>query len=201
MLNNPSGFKRSSRLAGIELSEIVALADVPEKNPHVWVISDEIYEHLSYKPFVSFTAAAPHLAPRTLIVSEVSRAWSMTGWCIEWGVGPAPLISAMVAVQGQSTSGAATGSQAAALAALRGPRALLDARRKAFRARRDTVVAKLNGMPGLACPVPDGAFFAFPSCADALRTNETDGDFCARVLAEAKVALAPIFREISCERP
>ena len=187
ILNSPSNPTGSVYSA----LEIGALAEVLERNPHVWVISDEIYEHLSFINFVSFTAAAPQLASRTLTVSGVSKAWAMTGWRIGWGVGPAHLISAMVAVQGQTTSGAATGSQAGALAALQGPRGFLDERREAYRARRDKVVKALNAMPGIECAKPDGAFYVFPSCSAALKTGETDGDFCGRVLAEAGVALVP----------
>jgi aspartate aminotransferase len=187
MLNapsNPSGAIYSA-------TEIAALAEVLERHRHVWVISDEIYAHLSFAPFFSFTAAAPALAARTLIVSGVSKAWSMTGWRIGWGVGPVPLIKAMIVVQGQSTSGASSVSQAAALAALQGPRTLLTERREAFRARRDKVATALNVMPGIACPTPDGAFYVFPSCTEALGPGETCGDFCARILEQAGVALVP----------
>jgi len=187
MLNSPSNTSGAIYTA----TEIAALAKVLDAHPHVWVISDEIFEHLSFQPFVSFVTAAPQLASRRLIVYGVSKAWSMTGWRIGWGVGPAPLIAAMIAVQGQSTSGAATGSQAGALAALRGPRALLAERRVALQSRRDHVVAALNAMPGLECPVPDGAFYVFPSVVGALRPEESDGDFCARVLVEADLALVP----------
>lgn len=187
MLNapsNPSGAIYSA-------TEIAALAEVLEHHPHIWVISDEIYAHLSFAPFVSFTAAAPGLAAHTLIVSGVSKAWSMTGWRIGWGVGPVPLIKAMIAVQGQSTSGASSVSQAAALAALQGPRTLLTERREAFRARRDKVASALNAMPGITCPTPDGAFYVFPSCTEAQGPGETCGDFCARILEQAGVALVP----------
>ncbi|KMW59363.1 Aspartate aminotransferase [Candidatus Rhodobacter oscarellae] len=187
MLNAPSNPSGAIYTA----TEIAALAAVLDRHPHVWVISDEIYAHLSYAPFTSFTAAAPQLASRTLIVSGVSKAWSMTGWRIGWGVGPASLIKAMVVVQGQSTSGASSVSQAAALAALSGPRGLLAERRDAFRARRQKVVAGLNALPGITCPEPDGAFYVFPSCSAALRPGESCGDFCARILDQAGVALVP----------
>jgi aspartate aminotransferase len=187
MLNSPS----NPSGAVYSASEIAALAAVLEKHPQVWIISDEIYAHLSFARFASFTAVAPQLAHRTLIVSGVSKAWSMTGWRIGWGVGPVALIKAMIAVQGQSTSGASSVSQAAALAALTGDRSLLNERKDIFKARRDVVVAALNDIPGLRCAVPDGAFYAFPSCADALNPGETDGDFCARLLDQVGVALVP----------
>lgn len=187
MLNSPS----NPSGAVYSASEIAALAEVLERHPQVWIISDEIYAHLSYVRFASFTAVAPQLAHRTLIVNGVSKAWAMTGWRIGWGVGPAPLIKAMTAVQGQSTSGACTVSQAAALAALTGDRALLDDRRAAFRDRRDRVVAALNAMPGLSCLEPDGAFYAFPSCSALLGDGRSDGDFCAALLEQAGVAVVP----------
>lgn len=187
MLNSPSNPSGAIYSA----SEIAALAEVLDRHPQVWVISDEIYAHLSFSPFVSFTAAAPALAPRTLIVSGVSKAWAMTGWRIGWGIGPAPLIKAMVSLQGQSTSGACSVAQAAALAALNGPRDLLRDRCAIFQTRRDKVVAGLNALPGITCPVPDGAFYVFPSCKDALRQGESDGDFCARLLDETDVAVVP----------
>lgn len=181
MLNspsNPSGAIYSAR-------EIADLAEVLRGAPRVLVISDEIYAHLSFERFVSFTASAPDLADRTLIVSGVSKAWAMTGWRIGWGVGPTSLIKAMTAVQGQSTSGASSISQAAALAALTGDRALLAERRDAYRARRDHVVAALNDMPGIRCATPAGAFYAFPTCPC------DDGAFCARLLDEAALAVVP----------
>ena len=187
MLNSPS----NPSGAVYSAAEICALAEVLERHSHVWVMSDEIYAHLSFEPFVSFTEAAPQLADRTLIVSGVSKAWSMTGWRIGWGVGPTPLIKAMTAIQGQSTSGASSVSQAAALAALTGPAGLLSQRRDAFLLRRDKVVAALDAMPGLICPIPDGAFYVFPSCTEALAPGEDDAAFCARVLDTAGVALVP----------
>jgi len=187
MLNspsNPSGAVYSVR-------ELLALAEVLEQHPQVWIISDEIYAHLTYTRFSSFTAVAPQLAHRTLIVNGVSKAWAMTGWRIGWGVGPAPLIKAMTAVQGQSTSGASSVSQAAALAALEGDRDLLATRCEAFRIRRDRVVASLNAMPGLNCLVPDGAFYVFPSCQGALAKGKSDSDFCAALMDKAGVAVVP----------
>ena len=191
MLNSPSN--PSGAVYTVE--ELRALGEVLERHPHVWVISDEIYAHLSYVPFSSFASAVPSLRDRTLIVDGASKAWSMTGWRIGWGVGPAELIAAMTAVQGQITSGACSIAQAAARAALTGDKALLDERREIFRARRDRVVAKLNAVPGLKSTLPDGAFYAFPSCyallAEAGGRFENDAAFCAWLLEEAGVALVP----------
>ena len=191
MLNSPSN--PSGAVYTVE--ELRALGEVLERHPHVWVISDEIYAHLSYVPFSSFASAVPSLRDRTLIVDGASKAWSMTGWRIGWGVGPAELIAAMTAVQGQITSGACSIAQAAAHAALTGDKALLDERREIFRARRDRVVAKLNAFPGLKSTLPDGAFYAFPSChallAEAGGRFENDASFCAWLLEEAGVALVP----------
>lgn len=191
MLNspsNPSGAVYSDR-------EIRALAEVLEEHPQVLVLADEIYGALAFVPFVSFRQAAPRLAERTLIVDGVSKAWSMTGWRIGWGIGPEALIGAMIKVQGQFTSGASSIGQAAALAALGGDPALLADRRAVFRARRDKVVEALNAMPGLSCAPPDGAFYAFASCGQLLRAQggpfETDAAFCDWALSEAGVAIVP----------
>ena len=187
MLNspcNPSGAVYSKE-------ELRALAQVLDNAPQVWVISDEIYRHLSYQPFTSFPDAAPDLRDRTLVVDGVSKAWAMTGWRIGWGVGPAPLIDAMAVVQGQSTSGASSISQAAAVAAIEGDRQLLKDRCDVYKARRDLVVDRLNAMPGIACPTPDGAFYAFPSCEDHLDPTFADAEFCDALLEKAGVALVP----------
>jgi aspartate aminotransferase len=181
MLNSPSNPTGAIYTA----TEINALADVLRSHPGVAVISDEIYAHLSFERFTSFVAAAPDLADRTLIVSGVSKAWAMTGWRIGWGVGPTPLIKAMTAIQGQSTSGASSVSQAAALAALQGDRALLAVRREAYVRRRDTVVARLSALPGITCSMPAGAFYAFPSCPG------DDGAFCSDLLDQVGVAVVP----------
>jgi len=181
MLNSPSNPSGAVYSAG----EIQSLAKTLEQHPHVNIISDEIYAHLSFERFTSFSAAAPDLIDRTLIVSGVSKAWAMTGWRIGWGVGPTSLIKAMTAVQGQSTSGASSISQAAALAALAGDRSILTERRDAYRVRRDRVVAQLNEIPGIECTTPDGAFYVFPSCGG------DDGIMCKRLLDEAGVAVVP----------
>lgn len=191
MLNSPSNPSGAVYTA----EELRALGAVLERHPHIWIISDEIYQHLSFAPFASFFDEVPALRSRTLVVNGASKAWAMTGWRIGWGVGPQPLISAMVAVQGQITSGACSIAQSAALAALTGDPALLDERRETLRARRDRVVSLLNEMPGLDCPIPDGAFYVFPSCADLLSEAggqfESDADFCTWLLDVAGVAIVP----------
>lgn len=168
-------------------AELQALGDVLNRHPHVWVISDEIYQHLSYVPFTPLVEAVPSIADRTLVVNGVSKAYSMTGWRIGWGIGPTPLIKAMVAVQGQITSGACSIAQAAALAAITGPQDLLGERLAELRARRDLVVKGLNAA-GLECTVPDGAFYVFPSCPDKM---PVDHEFCRHLLDQAGVALVP----------
>lgn len=189
MLNspaNPSG-------AIYTPQEILALAAVLQRHPDVWVLSDEIYEHLNFAPFHSFKSVAPALADRLLIVNGVSKAYAMTGWRIGWGIGPAALVEAMGAVQGQITSGACSIAQAAALAALTGDQGLLDIRRSAMKARRNMVVARLNAIPGVECPMPDGAFYAFPRIVGAMAACgfATDAEFCAWLLDEAGVAIVP----------
>ena len=191
MLNSPS----NPSGAVYSAADIVALATVLDRHRHVWVLSDEIYRALSFGPFASFIDAAPQLADRTLIVDGVSKAWSMTGWRIGWGVGPAPLISAMIAVQGQVTSGACSIAQAAAVAALGMGDAVLAQRRTIFRARRDRVVARLRAMPGLTCTMPEGAFYAFPGCAAHLAARggrfDSDAALCAWLLDTVGVAVVP----------
>ena len=133
--------------------------------------------------------AVPGLRDRLLTVNGVAKAWSMTGWRIGWGIGPAPLIAAMGAVQGQLTSGANSLAQAAALAALTGPSDLLDTRRQVLRARRDRVVAALNAMPGVDCPMPDGAFYVFPRLT--LPGQPDDAALCHWLLEAHGLAIVP----------
>lgn len=189
MLNapsNPSG-------AIYSRDEVLALAEVLARHPHVWVMSDEIYEHLNFVPFHRFADVAPQMRDRLLTVNGVSKAWSMTGWRIGWGVGPVTLIKPMGAVQGQITSGACSIAQAAAVAALTGDRHLLDVRREVLRARRDLVVSALNAMPGVDCAAPDGAFYAFPRITGAMAAlgHATDADFCEWLLDHHNLALVP----------
>ena len=188
---NPSGRLYSAR-------EQAALAEVLRRHPQVWVMADEIYQHIAYAPFSSFRRVAPDLAHRTLIANGVSKAYAMMGWRIGWGIGPVDLIQAMVAVQGQATSGASAVSQIAAMVALTSPQDLLRVRCESFRARRDLVVAAINAVPGLCCNTPAGAFYVFPSCSGTfgartppgLQVND-DADYCRYMLHSGKVALVP----------
>ncbi|MBU3001214.1 pyridoxal phosphate-dependent aminotransferase [Roseovarius nubinhibens] len=189
MLNapsNPSGAVYSAE-------DYAGLAEVLDRHPHVWIMADEIYEHLSFVPFVSFREAVPGLRDRTLVINGVSKAYSMTGWRVGWGIGPAPLIKAMTAVQGQVTSGGSSISQAAAVAALTGDQSLLAERNAAMKARRDRVVAALDAMPGVSCLVPDGAFYAFPNIEGAIKAGgfDEDGAFCKALLEAEALALVP----------
>lgn len=173
--------------------EIVALAKVLERHPSVWVLSDEIYDQLSFVPFASFADFAPGLRDRTLIVNGVSKSWSMTGWRVGWGIGPEPMIRAMIAVQGQATSGTCTISQFAALEALTGDQTLLAERRQSFMERRNKVVGWLNAIDGIECDTPDGAFFAFPSCKALLGLGKgrpsDDVELCRHLLDDVGVAI------------
>lgn len=174
------------------------LADVLREHPQVMILADEIYQHISYDDFTSFRSIAPELADRTLIVNGVSKAYSMTGWRIGWGIGPSEMISAMTAVQGQATSGASSISQAAAVAALQGPQDLLASRLADFRERRDFVVDQLNATALLHCEPPGGAFYVLPTCSEVIgkRTAAgqdigSDADFCKYLLNDYGVALVP----------
>ncbi|WP_299285647.1 pyridoxal phosphate-dependent aminotransferase [uncultured Tateyamaria sp.] len=190
MLNspsNPTGAVYSS-------DELAALETVLLRHPHVWLLSDEIYEHICYVPFASCATAMLGLSDRLLVVNGVSKAHSMTGWRIGWGVGSPALIEAMTTVQGQITSGASSISQAAALAALEMASDHVDTRRATFRARRDIVIDRLNAVDGITCPEPDGAFYVFPSCAALISANTSlsdDADFCRHALETEGLVLVP----------
>lgn len=158
--NNPSG-------ATYTRTELVALAEVLRRHPQVWVLTDDIYEHLVYdgREFVTMAQVAPEMKERTLTVNGVSKAYAMTGWRIGFGAGPAELIKAMVKLQSHSTSGASSISQAAAVAALTGPQDFIATSRNVFQTRRDKVVAALNAIDGIECHAPAGAFYVFASCS------------------------------------
>jgi len=190
---NPTG-------AGYDAAALAGLAAVLERHPQVWVMSDDIYEHVAYPPFRFATIAqvAPALAERTLTVNGVSKAYAMTGWRIGYAGGPETLIAAMRKVQSQSTTNPATISQWAAVEALEGPQDYIETARAAFRRRRDRVAAALDACPGLACPLPEGAFYLFASVEDTLgrrtragRRMSTDEDFAAALLDETGVAVVP----------
>jgi aspartate aminotransferase len=141
------------------------------------VLTDDVYEHLFYDgfEFSTMAQAVPELASRTLTVNGVSKAFAMTGWRIGYAGGPRELIKAMAKLQSQSTSSPSTVSQAAALAALTGPMGFLDGWRAAYAERRDLAVARLNGIEGLQCPTPQGAFYLYPSCAGLIGKSAPDG--------------------------
>ena len=202
--SNPTG-------AAYTWDEMKALTDVLMKHPHVWVMTDDMYEHLVYDNFVFCTPAQvePELLERTLTVNGVSKAYAMTGWRIGYAGGPVPLIKAMAKIQSQSTSNPSSISQAAAVEALSGPQDFIPANNKLFKERRDMVVAMLNDCPGLTCLKPEGAFYVYPSCAGVIgkktpdgKTISSDGEFVTYLLESVGVAavqgeafgLSPYFR-------
>ena len=191
--SNPSGAAYSAK-------DYAPLLELLLQHPHVWIMADDMYEHITYPGFDFATPAAvePRLKSRCLTINGVSKAYAMTGWRIGYAGGPAALIAAMAVIQGQSTSCASSVSQAAAEAALNGPQEILRERRASFQARRDLVVDGLNAIDGISCPRPEGAFYTFASCAGVLgcRTPQgsvlhTDADFCAYVLEHHDVAMVP----------
>ena len=191
--SNPTG-------AAYTEKELRALADVLLKHPHVWVLADDIYEHLSYDGFVFKTIAQvePKLITRTLTVNGVSKAYSMTGWRIGYAGGPKELITAIADIQSHSTSNACSISQAASVAALNGPQEFLKEWRDSFAKRRNLVVDALNTVSGLKCLKPEGAFYVFPSMKNLIGKKTTSGavissctDFCNYLLEEALVAAVP----------
>ena len=202
--SNPTG-------AAYTREEIKALTDVLLKHENVWVLSDDIYEHLVYDGFAFSTPAQvePKLKGRTLTMNGVSKAYSMTGWRIGYAGGPEPLIKAIATLQSQSTSNPCSISQWASVEALEGPQDFLKRWVASFQDRRDLVVSMLNQAKGISCPTPEGAFYVYPSCAGVIgRTSrdgkkiETDEDFATALLQEEGVAvvhgaafgLSPFFR-------
>ncbi len=168
--SNPSG-------AAYSRDDLKGLTDVLVAHPHVWVMTDDMYEHLVYDDFVFTTPAQvePALYDRTLTVNGVSKAYAMTGWRIGYAGGPADLVKAMAKIQSQSTSNPCSISQAAAIEALSGPQDFIAERARAFRERRDLVVDLLNAIPGLSCPRPEGAFYVYPSCAGLVGRKTPEG--------------------------
>jgi len=202
--SNPTG-------AGYTRAELNALAEVLLRHPHVWVMTDDMYEHLVFDGFEFATIAEvePKLYDRTLTVNGVSKAYAMTGWRIGYAGGPAELIKAIGTIQSQSTSNPSSISQWAAVEALNGPQDYIPKNAEIFRKRRDLVVSMLNQAKGIVCPNPEGAFYVFPSCAGTLgkttaggKLLQTDEDFVTALLEEEGVAvvqgsafgLAPYFR-------
>ncbi|GGD39740.1 pyridoxal phosphate-dependent aminotransferase [Aureimonas glaciei] len=189
--SNPSG-------AAYSRDELKALTDVLMRHEHVWVLTDDMYEHLVYGDFVFTTPAEvePGLYDRTLTMNGVSKAYAMTGWRIGYAAGPLPLIKAMDMIQGQQTSGACSIAQWAAVEALNGTQDFIPENRRIFEARRDLVVSMLNQATGLECPSPEGAFYVYPSCkaligkkTPAGKVIETDVDFVTALLEAEGVAV------------
>ena len=189
--SNPTG-------AGYTAAELKGLTDVLMRHPHVWVMSDDMYEHLVFDGFEFTTPAQiePGLYDRTLTCNGVSKAYAMTGWRIGYAGGPEALIAAMRKIQSQSTSNPCTISQWAAVEALTGPQDFLVTNREIFQRRRDLVVEMLNAAEGLSCPVPEGAFYVYPSIAGCIgKTSaggakiDTDEDFSRALLEETGVAV------------
>jgi aspartate aminotransferase len=189
--SNPTG-------AGYAPSELKALTDVLLRHPHVWVLTDDMYEHLAFGDFAFTTPAQiePALYDRTLTVNGVSKAYAMTGWRIGYAGGPAPLIKAMAKVQSQSTSNPSSISQWAAVAALDGPQDYIPFSRAAFERRRDLVVTALNACKGITCPNPEGAFYVYPDIAGCIGKTSRAGTvisndevFATALLDETGVAV------------
>jgi aspartate aminotransferase len=189
--SNPTG-------AAYSYDDLKALTDVLKKYPHVWILSDDMYEHLLYDGHKFFTPAQvePSLYDRTLTMNGVSKAYSMTGWRLGYAAGPEILIKAMDKVQGQATSGTSSITQWAAVEALNGTQDYLAERNSAFQERRDLVVNGLNKCAGIVCPNPEGAFYVFPSCGGTIGKKtqsgtviNTDFDFVNALLEQEGVAV------------
>ena len=207
LLNSPS----NPTGAAYTRAELKALTDVLLRHPHVWVMTDDMYEHLVYDDFKYFTPAQiePQLYERTLTINGVSKAYCMTGWRIGYAGGPEPLIKAMAMIQSQSTSNPTAVSQWASVEALDGPQDFIPRHNKIFKERRDLVVSMLNQAKGIRCPKPEGAFYVYPSCADTIGKTAASGkqiandeDFVTELLEAEGVAvvhgsafgLGPAFR-------
>jgi aspartate aminotransferase len=189
--SNPTG-------AGYTRDELKALTDVLLRHPHVWVMTDDMYEHLVYDDFAFCTPAEvePQLYERTLTCNGVSKAYAMTGWRIGYAAGPSHLIAAMRKIQSQSTSNPCTISQWAAVEALNGPTEFLAENNAIFVRRRDLVVRALNDIPGITCAVPEGAFYVYPSIAGLIGKTtpagvriDNDEVFATQLLEQTGVAV------------
>ncbi len=202
--SNPSG-------AAYTWDELKALTDVLVKHPHVWILTDDMYEHLVYDGFKFATPAQvePSLLDRTLTMNGVSKAYCMTGWRIGYAAGPEVLIKAIANIQSQSTSNPSSISQWAAVEALNGPQDFIPKNNAVFKERRDLIVSMLNQANGISCPTPEGAFYVYPSCAGTIgktapsgKVIGSDEDFVTELLETEGVAvvqgsafgLAPHFR-------
>ncbi|WP_419729581.1 pyridoxal phosphate-dependent aminotransferase [Lichenicola sp.] len=189
--NNPTG-------AICTEADLQALGEVLTRHPDVWILCDEIYEHLVFgdAAHASLARVVPSLRDRILTLSGVSKSYAMTGWRIGYAGGPAALIRAMLVIQSNATSGASSIGQAAAAAALSGPQDLVATMRDTYRRRRDMVVAALRAIPGVTCAIPEGAFYAYPGIAGCIgRTSaggiriDSDEDFALALLDEEHVAV------------
>lgn len=187
--SNPTG-------AACSRAEMQAIADVMLRHPDIWILTDDMYEHVIYDGFEFCTIAEveQRLKERTLTVNGASKAYAMTGWRIGFCGGPRALIKGMINMQGQATSGVSTVGQAAAAAALDGPQEFVAERAEIFQARRDMVVEMLNAAPGMSCHKPEGAFYVFPNIAGCIgkttkggKLIETDSDFALALLEEKHV--------------
>ncbi|MEI7573279.1 MAG: pyridoxal phosphate-dependent aminotransferase [Phenylobacterium sp.] len=202
--SNPSG-------AAYTKDELKGLAEVFLRHPHVWILTDDMYEHLMFDdmPFWTIAQVEPALYARTLTMNGVSKAYAMTGWRIGYAAGPEPLIKLMAKVMSQSTSNPCSVSQYAAVEALSGPQDFIKPNAALFQKRRDLVVSMLNQASGLVCPTPEGAFYVYPSCealigrtAPSGRVISSDQDFANELLETEGVAvvfgeafgLSPFFR-------
>ncbi|MEY4779444.1 MAG: hypothetical protein RLZZ607_757 [Pseudomonadota bacterium] len=189
--SNPTG-------AGYTADELRGLTDVLMKHPHVWIMSDDMYEHLVFDDFKFVTPAQiePGLYDRTLTCNGVSKSYAMTGWRIGYAAGPVALIKGMATIQSQSTSNPSSVSQYAALEALNGPQDFLAPNRKLFQRRRDLVVSMLNQAKGVTCPNPEGAFYVYPDISGCIGKTSAAGayigndeDFATALLEETGVAV------------
>jgi aspartate aminotransferase len=189
--SNPTG-------AAYTRAELKAITDVLVRYPHVWVMTDDMYEHLVYDDFEFYTPAQlePRLYERTLTVNGVSKTYCMTGWRIGYAGGPEPLIKTMAMLQSQSTSNATAVAQWASVEALDGPQGFIPEHNKIFKERRDLCVSMLNQANGIRCPKPEGAFYVYPSCAGTMgkvaptgKKLATDEDFVTELLEAEGVAV------------
>jgi aspartate aminotransferase len=196
MFNSPSNPTGSA----YSRDELRDLTDVLVRHPHVWILSDDIYEHIIYDGFEFHNPAAvePRLLERTLTLNGVSKAYCMTGWRLGYGAGPVELIKAMNMVQSQSSTHTSSISQAASIEALDGPQDFIAEHNVIFKERRDLVVAMLNQAAGMSCRTPEGAFYVYPSCAGVIGKTtpdgtvlETDTDFVTYLLDAEGVAVVP----------
>ena len=202
--SNPTG-------AAYAWDELKALTDVLLKHPHVWIMSDDMYEHLVYDGFKFATPAQvePKLYDRTLTMNGVSKAYAMTGWRVGYAAGPLPIIKAINMIQSQSVTHTSSVSQAAAVEALNGPQDFIPTNAEVFKRRRDLIVGLLNQCPGITCRTPEGAFYVYPSCAGTIgkttakgKVIKNDTDFVTYLLEDEGVAvvqgaafgLSPYFR-------